>query len=79
MKEFIINLNKDNENVYNDCPPQFQRITTLRTVKNLFTGEIWFKILVEDQNGCVDERWVTEPEFDYLKKKATYDMQDKMY
>lgn len=78
MKEFIINLNKDDEQSY-DRAPNFQRITTLRTVKNMFTGDIWFKILVEDQNGCVDERWVTEIEFDDLKKKATYDMQAKMY
>lgn len=72
MKEFIINLNKDDEQSY-DRAPNFQRITTLRTVKNMFTGDIWFKILVEDQDGCVDERWVTETEFDDLKKKATYD------
>lgn len=78
MKEFIINLNKNDEQSY-DCPPLFQRITVLRTVKNMFTGEIWFKILVEDQNGCVDERWVTETEFDDLKEHATYDMQAKMY
>lgn len=75
MTEFIIDLNKD------DCDmrPQFQRITVLKTIKNMFTGEIHFKILVEDDSGYVEERWVMEDAFNSLKEKATYDMRAKMY
>ena len=76
MKEFIVNLNKDDA----EFKSGFQLITVLRTVKHMFTGVVHHKILIEDQSGYIDERWVTEEELDGLKKLATYDMRsDRLY
>lgn len=76
MREFIIDMNKDWENVER---PAFQRITVLDTVKHIFTGVVHYKIRIEDQSGYIDERWILEDEFNNLKEKATYDMRAKMY
>lgn len=78
MNEFIIDFYKGWENA--DGKTDFQRITVLKNVKHMFTGVVHHKILVEDQSGCIDERWVTEEELDGLKKLATYDMRsDRLY
>ena len=75
MNEFVVDLNKDDYN----ARPHFQRITVLRTVKQMFTGVIHYKVLVEDDSGYVNECWIMEEEFNRFKENATYDMRAKMY
>ena len=76
MKDFIIDLGKDCV----DTKPCFQRIVIQRTVTHMFTGEVHHKILIEDQSGYIDERWITDGELEDLKKMVTYNMMsDRLY